>query len=34
VIEVECEARDSQAVDRLVESLENAGFVVERASLD
>jgi threonine dehydratase len=34
VIEVECEARDAQAVDRLVESLEKAGFVVERASLD
>jgi threonine dehydratase len=34
VIEVECEARDAQAVDRLVESLEKAGFTVERASLD
>jgi threonine dehydratase len=34
VIEVECEARDSQAVDSLVESLEKGGFVVERASLD
>jgi len=34
VIEVECEARDAQAVDRLVESLEKAGFAVERASLD
>ncbi|MDQ3144918.1 MAG: threonine ammonia-lyase [Pseudomonadota bacterium] len=34
VIEVECEARDSQAIDRLVAALEAAGFVVERASLD
>ena len=34
VIEVECEARDSQAIDRLVERLEGAGFVVERAELD
>ncbi|WP_324806911.1 threonine ammonia-lyase [Sphingomonas sp. LY29] len=34
VIEVECEARDAEAVDRLVEALEKAGFVVERAELD
>jgi threonine dehydratase len=34
VIEVECEARDSQAIDALVERLEGRGFVVERAELD
>ncbi|HET7708559.1 MAG TPA: threonine ammonia-lyase [Sphingomicrobium sp.] len=34
VIEVECEARDAQAIDALVEKLEGAGFDVERASLD
>ncbi|MDQ3078164.1 MAG: pyridoxal-phosphate dependent enzyme, partial [Pseudomonadota bacterium] len=34
VIEVECEARDSLAIDRLVDALEAAGFDVERASLD
>ena len=34
VIEVECEARDAEAVDRLVERLEAAGFIVERAELD
>ncbi|HVL78637.1 MAG TPA: threonine ammonia-lyase [Sphingomicrobium sp.] len=34
VIEVECEARDPQAIDRVVKLLEEAGFVVERASLD
>ncbi|HEU0310710.1 MAG TPA: threonine ammonia-lyase [Sphingomicrobium sp.] len=34
VIEVECEARDSQAIDTLVKRLENAGFDVERAELD
>ena len=34
VIEVECEARDAEAVDKLVAALEGAGFVVERASLD
>ena len=34
VIEVECEARDSQAIDRLVKALEDANFNVERASLD
>ncbi|HEY0629139.1 MAG TPA: threonine ammonia-lyase [Sphingomicrobium sp.] len=34
VIEVECEARDSRAIDTLVERLESAGFQVERAELD
>ncbi|GAA4011337.1 threonine ammonia-lyase [Sphingomonas swuensis] len=34
VIEVECEARDAQAIDALVERLEQKGFVVERAELD
>ena len=34
VIEVECEARDSQAIDTLVKRLEGAGFQVERAELD
>ena len=34
VIEVECEARDSQAIDDVVKRLEAAGFTVERASLD
>jgi threonine dehydratase len=34
VIEVECEARDADAVDRLVKRLEDAGFDVERAELD
>jgi len=34
VIEVECEARDADAIDTLVASLEQAGFVVERAALD
>jgi threonine dehydratase len=34
VIEVECEARDPQAVDDVVNRLEKAGFHVERASLD
>jgi threonine dehydratase len=34
VIEVECEARDAQAVDKLVKRLEEAGFHVERAELD
>ncbi len=34
VIEVECEARDADAVDRLVKRLEDAGFHVERAELD
>ena len=34
VIEVECEARDADAIDRLVKRLEDAGFDVERAELD
>lgn len=34
LIEVECEARDAQAITTLVERLEAAGFHVERASLD
>jgi threonine dehydratase len=34
VIEVECEARDSDAIDRVEQMLESAGFHVERASLD
>jgi threonine dehydratase len=34
VIEVECEARDAEAVDRLVKRLEDTGFHVERAELD
>jgi len=34
VIEVECEARDSAAVDKVESMLESAGFRVERASLD
>jgi threonine dehydratase len=34
VIEVECEARDSQSIERVVGMLEAAGFHVERASLD
>ena len=34
VIEVECEARDAAAIDRLVKRLEGAGFTVERAALD
>ncbi len=34
LIEVECEARDAQAIATLVERLETAGFHVERASLD
>jgi len=34
LIEVECEARDAQAIDRLIKRLENAGFHVERAELD
>src|SRR5438270_540523 len=33
-IEVECEARDPQAIDDVVARLEAAGFRVERASLD
>ena len=34
LIEVECEARDAQAIETLVDRLESAGFHVERASLD
>ncbi|MGI8704311.1 MAG: threonine ammonia-lyase [Sphingomicrobium sp.] len=34
IIEVECEARDRESIDRVVEMLESAGFHVERASLD
>jgi len=34
VIEVECEARDSRAIDTLVHRLEEAGFEVDRAALD
>jgi threonine dehydratase len=34
MIEVECEARDPQAIDDVVKRLEAAGFRVERASLD
>jgi len=34
VIEVECEAKDPQAIDAVVAKLESAGFHVERASLD
>jgi threonine dehydratase len=34
VIEVECEARDAQAIDTLVSRLEAAHFTVERAQLD
>ncbi len=33
-IEVECEARDAFAIEQLVAALEDAGFAVERASLD
>jgi threonine dehydratase len=34
VIEVECEARDAEAIEALIAALEKSGFVVERASLD
>jgi threonine dehydratase len=34
VIEVECEARDSQAIETLIKRLVDAGFNVERAELD
>ena len=34
VIEVECEARDAEAIEVLVGRLETAGFHVDRASLD
>ena len=34
VIEVECEAKDAEAIDDVVSRLEAGGFTVERASLD
>jgi threonine dehydratase len=34
MIEVECEARDPQAIDGLIAMLESAGFQVERAPVD
>ncbi|MES2903918.1 MAG: threonine ammonia-lyase [Pseudomonadota bacterium] len=34
LIEVECEARDAQAIETLITRLESAGFTVERAQLD
>ncbi|UUR06766.1 threonine ammonia-lyase [Sphingomonas glaciei] len=34
VIEVECEARDAEAIEALVQRLEGKGFVVTRAALD
>jgi len=34
VIEVECEARDAAAIDRVEQMLKDAGFHVDRASLD
>lgn len=34
LIEVECEARDAQAIEMLITRLESAGFQVERAQLD
>ena len=34
VIEVECEAKDAASIDRVEKMLEEAGFHVERASLD
>ncbi len=34
VIEVECEARDAAAIDRVEEALKTVGFRVDRASLD
>ncbi|WP_344708147.1 threonine ammonia-lyase [Sphingomonas humi] len=34
VIEVECEARDAEAIEALVKRLEGKGFVVTRAALD
>ena len=34
VIEVECEARDAAAIDQVEQKLKDAGFNVERASLD
>jgi threonine dehydratase len=34
VIEVECEARDAESINRVEQMLKSAGFHVERASLD
>ena len=34
VIEVECEARDAASIDRVEQMLKDAGFHVDRASLD
>lgn len=34
VVEVECEARDAEAIDRLVARLDQAGFKVHRTELD
>ena len=34
VIEVECEARDAEAIEALVQRLEGKGFSVTRAALD
>ena len=34
VIEVECEARDAEAIEALVQRLEGKGFEVTRAALD
>jgi hypothetical protein len=34
MIEVECEARDAQAIERLITRLERAGFKVERNTLE
>jgi threonine dehydratase len=34
IIEVECEARDAEAIDDVIDRLEKAKFRVERASLD
>ena len=34
VIEVECEARDAEAIETLIRCLEEGGFEVERAALD
>ena len=34
VIEVECEARDAQAIEALVKRLEAKGFEVTRSELD
>jgi threonine dehydratase len=34
VIEVECEARDAEAIESVIRMLEEVGFTVERASLD